>query len=55
MQSYATKTELELPEDTMMRSFPLTWAALHFGLASAATYLLISTDVLADASLFLIH
>jgi hypothetical protein len=30
----------------MMRLFPLTWAALHVGLASAATYLLCSTDVL---------
>lgn len=39
----------------MMRLFPLTWAALHLGLASAATYLLITSDVLADASLFLIH
>ena len=39
----------------MMRLFPLTWAALHVGLASAATYLLISTDVLADAAVFLIH
>ena len=39
----------------MMRLFPLTWVALHVALASAATYLLISTDVLADASLFLIH
>lgn len=39
----------------MMRMFPLTWAALHLGLASAATYLLVTTDVLADAALFLIH
>ena len=39
----------------MMRLFPLTWAALHIGLVSAATYLLVTTDVLADASLFLIH
>ena len=39
----------------MMRLFPFTWAALHIGLASAATYLLVATDVLADASLFLIH
>jgi hypothetical protein len=30
----------------MMRLFPLTWAALHVGVASAATYLLCSTDVL---------
>lgn len=35
----------------MMRLFPLTWAALHVGLASAATWLLISTDVLADAAI----
>lgn len=39
----------------MMRLFPLIWAALHLGLASAATYLLISSDVLADAAIFLIH
>ena len=38
-----------------MRPFPLTWTALHLGLASAATYLLISSDVLANAALFLIH
>lgn len=38
-----------------MRLIPMTWAALHIGLASAATYLLIATDVLADASGFLIH
>jgi hypothetical protein len=43
------------PENIMMRLFPLTWAALHLGLASAATYLLISSDVLADAAIFLIH
>jgi hypothetical protein len=39
----------------MMRLFPMTWAALHIGLASAATYLLVSTDVLTDAAIFLIH
>ena len=55
MESYDSETRHEPPEDIMMRLFPLTWAALHVGLASAATYLLISTDVLADASLFLIH
>lgn len=48
-------TNHETPEVIMMRLFPLTWAALHLGLASAATYLLISTDVLADAAVFLIH
>jgi len=39
----------------MMRLFPLTWAALHLGLASAATWLLVTTDVLTEASLFLIR
>ena len=39
----------------MMRLFPLTWAALHLGLASAATWLLVYTDVLTDAAFFLIH
>ena len=39
----------------MMRLFPMTWAALHIGLASAATYLLIASDVLSDAAVFLIH
>lgn len=38
-----------------MRIFPLTWAALHLGLASAATYLLISSEALAGAAIFLIH
>jgi hypothetical protein len=38
-----------------MRLITMTWAALHIGVASAATYLLIATDVLADASIFLIH
>jgi hypothetical protein len=39
----------------MMRLFPLTWAALHIGLASAATYLLCSTDVLNNSFVFLFH
>jgi len=55
MQSYDQKTIRTAPEDIMMRLFPLTWAALHVALASAATYLLISTDALADLSIFLIH
>lgn len=41
-------------EDSMMRLFPLTWAALHISLASAAAYLLCSTDLLNDA-VFLFH
>lgn len=33
-------------EYQIMRHLPLTWAALHVALASAATLLLCSTDVL---------
>ena len=55
MESYRPRTRRRHWRNIMMRLFPLTWTALHIGLASAATYLLISTDVLADASLFLIH
>ena len=39
----------------MMRYAPLTWTALHLGLASAAAYLLCSTDLLTGAGGFLIH
>lgn len=40
----------------MMR-FPLTWAALHVGLASAAAYLLCTTDLLSGsaAAILLFH
>jgi hypothetical protein len=53
MQSYDHNTGINTPKDNIMRIFPLTWAALHLGLASAATYLLISSEVLADAAIFL--
>jgi hypothetical protein len=39
----------------MMRIFPVTWTALHIGLASAATYLLCSTELLESSALFLIR
>jgi hypothetical protein len=55
MVSYPKKNSYDTTKDTIMRLFPLTWAALHLGLASAATYLLISSEVLADAAVFLIH
>ncbi len=38
-----------------MREHPITWAALHIALASAATYLLCATDALTAAAPFLIH
>lgn len=34
----------------MMRTAPLTWAALNVTLASAATYLLCTTDLLGSAA-----
>lgn len=37
-----------------MRVFPLTWAFLYLSLASAATYLLCSTELL-NSTVFLIH
>jgi hypothetical protein len=55
MHTYQQKTRSTSPKESIMRLFPLTWAALHFGLASAATYLLISSDVLAGATIFLFH
>ena len=55
MKSYGHHTALNRPENIMMRTLPLGWAALHLGLASAATYLLIASDVLAEAAPFLIR
>lgn len=36
----------------MMRICPMTWTALQIALASAATYVLCSTELLNGASLF---
>lgn len=36
----------------MMRLSPMTWAALHVALASAATYLLVTTDLLGGAAVY---
>jgi hypothetical protein len=41
--SPATGTQLEL---IMIRIFPATWTALHVGLISIATWLLVETDAL---------
>ncbi len=38
-----------------MTRLPMTWAALHVALASAATYLLVATEALGSANVFLIH
>lgn len=40
-------------EDIM--KFPLTWAALNVGLATAATYLLCSTDLLSAGAIVMFH
>ena len=39
----------------MMRLFPMTWAALHVGVASVASWLLYETHVLDSATMFLIR
>ncbi len=39
----------------MMRMFPITWAALHLGLACAATYLLCVSDALTGMAVNYIH
>lgn len=36
----------------MTRICPMTWTALHLALASAATYLLCSTDLLTGTAVF---
>ena len=39
----------------MMRLCPMTWAALRFALAGAATILLCSTELLNGAAGFFVH
>jgi hypothetical protein len=36
----------------MMRLFPMTWTALHVALASAAAYVLCSTDLLSGGMVY---
>jgi hypothetical protein len=42
-------------EDTMMRYHPYAWTALNVALASAATYIVCSSDLLLDAAVFLLR
>jgi hypothetical protein len=39
----------------MMRLRPMTWTALHFALAAAATVLLCSTELLNGGAGFFVH
>jgi hypothetical protein len=39
----------------MIRIFPATWTALHVGLISAATWLLVETDALTGMAPMLLH
>ena len=39
----------------MIRIFPATWTALHFGLASLATWLLVETDALGGMAPLFFH
>jgi hypothetical protein len=56
MQSYRIEhQQTTFQEAAMFRLFPMTWTALHVGLAGAATYLLCSTDLLNGPSIFLLH
>ena len=37
----------------MMRLFPMTWTSLHVALAAASTYVVLTTDLLRGAAIFL--
>lgn len=42
-------------ENTMFRIAPLIWSAIHVGVVSAATWLVVASDLLDSAPLFFIH
>lgn len=39
----------------MFRVIPLLWSAVHIGIVSAATWLVVASDLLDSAPLFFIH
>lgn len=39
----------------MFRITPLIWSAIHVGVVSAATWLVVASDLLDSAPLFFIH
>lgn len=42
-------------ENIMCRIAPLIWSAIHVGVVSAATWLVVASDLLDSAPLFFIH
>lgn len=42
-------------ETIMFRFAPLVWSAIHVGVVSAATWLVVASDLLDSAPLFFIH
>jgi hypothetical protein len=49
------KIVLSQKESTMLRHIPLTFGTLLLGLVGTSTYLLCSTDMLHNATFFLLH
>jgi hypothetical protein len=49
------KITLSQKEPTMLRHIPLTFGTLLLGLVGTSTYLLCSTDMLHNATFFLLH
>jgi hypothetical protein len=42
-------------ETVMFRITPFVWSAIHVGVVSAATWLVVASDLLDSAPLFFIH
>ena len=49
------KMDLSQKEHIMARHIPLTFSTILLGLVGASTYLLCSTDMLHNATFFLLH
>ena len=54
-ESRPLKMNLSQKEHIMARHIPLTFSTILLGLVSASTYLLCSTDMLHNATFFLLH
>ena len=49
------KMHLSQEERIMVRHIPITFSSILLGVVGASTYLLCSTDMLANATFFLLH
>lgn len=54
-QGRSLKMNLSQKEPIMARHIPLTFSTILLGLVGASTYLLCSTDMLHNATFFLLH